>query len=398
MKNKTNNYNPLGLKEWDRKDPRYNEVGLIDIEGYLKILKNQVTGKRGIDIRKDSFLLCINGIRNMGKSTWLWDFMWRTWQETDFKTCFGFIRLKDIQVKNIVKEFNNYFADRNLVCMYPIMYKIDYNDKGKIVNKRKIGTFASMSTEHNFKSMNFRDYHYWIFDEYNSVLEVPNVYFKFTNLLKTIKRFTEPFGIIMIGNKDNANDEFMVSWGIDDIDYTSKKDYVNNFMPGKNFYFIDIANETFKHVNIDDLVADFASFNETTNRYINEGGYIQGFHKNVINYDKRVKNYVSKRFCILRAFESYFEIGLFRDNDLYIRNLDDKTALECGLPIILPSVLEVFDSGLAKGVTDEWEVIDLVELIYEKSTRNKLYYTSFNFKSELEYYFAAVYKRNVLKK
>ena len=116
------------------------------------------------------------------------------------------------------------------------------------------------------------------------------MYEDFLILMQTIERENNPFQVLLIGKKDNANNEIMVNLGVErsqDI----FKDSIMKIDNVENGYFIDVGFDTFKHLKIrKSLTRNLATLNEATNRYFNKAGYIIDFFDEVINFEKRIKS------------------------------------------------------------------------------------------------------------
>lgn len=367
--------------ESKHRDIRLNEDGYFSFKGYLQLLEIPLNENNFV---KNSCFLIINGVRNMGKSYGVWDYIINdVWIKSNYEIKIAYLRQNREKIKTARESFNNkyYYDLKQFYMSEKSIYKVSFDEYNKeIREKRKeIGGVFGVDNEVNFKSGIYQNYQMVFFDEYNEEnqklnYEV-NTINKFCNLLKTIKRKTEPFFVVLIGNKNTADSDYLTHFGIEILYDELKEDVYENI--DNKIYFLDIGDDTFKHLNTNqDLVNYVATYNNITDKYFNKGGYLVPPSKDIRIYWKRIiktKNII--HYLGLKG--SLFEYGTFYDeltnqNAYYIHLVYEPQENKNIIALDSLSYLTFKDSYKL------WEMQDYKEkanaLIY-KSRNNLLFYT-----------------------
>jgi len=360
--------------------------GYFDIKKYLKIFN--------INWRTDSAMIMLNAERNIGKSTSVWNLVEEYWKKYDYKRKLIYVRTSLEQSKRARLDFNERFRNKYIMSGGMIYKLVWSDDNKKIISKFEIGTYISLSTGKTIKSGTFDNYHMLFFDEYNDDVMSSNQYMVFNNILKTAERYSKPFLSLFIGNKDNANNEFMVNWGVERSD-DSDEDSIQIPIKGEPLYFIDVGFNTFSHLKDHKSMANvFATLNEETDRYINKAGYIKDFFDDVVNYNKRVAPTRGRDVCIFVAASSYFLVGYFGElqDKVFIKkvsNNDIHLYNEKGVTFVKPSASDAMFSMYKGGISDKDDTMSIIEFLYDMNQRTKLYFCGFDIRNYMTLYISS---------
>jgi len=350
----------------------------FDIKKYLKIFN--------IDWRTDSAMIMLNAERNIGKSTSVWNLVEEYWKKYDYKRKLIYVRTSLEQSKRARLDFNERFRNKYIMSGGMIYKLIWSDDNKKVISKFEIGTYISLSTGKTIKSGTFDNYHMLFFDEYNDDVMSSNQYMVFNNILKTAERYSKPFLSLFIGNKDNANNEFMVNWGVERSD-DPDEDSIQIPIEGEPLYFIDVGFNTFNHLKNHKSMANvFATLNEETDRYINKAGYIKDFFDDVINFNKRVKPYQEEDICILVTLSKYYLVGYFQNGKVFVKrvaNANISQYYKRGVAFYKPSSADAMFSIYKGGKTDERDMVSLVDFLFGHNQKTNLYFCDFDIRNDL---------------
>lgn len=265
------------MKELQNKKPYF------DLEEVLR--------RYNIDYKSDSCIVCINTIRNVGKTTSALN--WLTPRISN-KAKVGFIRNNEEQLKTFKQDFNARYAGKFLISgslVWSLKKIVEFDkDDNEIVKFEKdehVGYCASISTYTKIKSVEAANIRYILMDEYNEAdLSIRNIYIKWVNMVKTLSRFNQVF-ILMLGNRDTPNNEFMVKWGV--LPQTSLFHEDNYVKFSERGHFIEMGSAQFDGLENDKtLINELAQFDSDSKRYL-EGGYSVQMTYQVVPYDKIIK-------------------------------------------------------------------------------------------------------------
>lgn len=291
-----------------------------------KILK-----KYNVDWTIDSFILCINSIRNVGKTT---DVLKWTMDKVDINNKVGFFRNSEEQLKTFRQDFNNRFLGRFMISgsvVYNVIKVEIQDDQGEtqyVYKKNElVGYVGSLSAYTKIKSIEAANIRFIIFDEYNEdSLKVRNIYVKWINMLKTLSRFSKVF-CIMLGNRDTPNNEFMVKWGVIPSDQDFVEDYAYKF--SKRGLFIELGSLQFANLGNDDTLAnELARFDKDSERYL-QGGYARKSYLQVVPYFKVIHD----------TFDPLFKIAM-KDDIYAFGEFKHEKYGDCYALVIEPCALE----------------------------------------------------------
>lgn len=371
-----------------KNDNRYTENGYFNLNGYLKNV--------GLDPHTKTGICIITAERGMGKSYGAWDYIDKEiWQKYDYKWKIAYTRTNDVKMKKTIASFNEHYKGK-YVIISEFIYKIPegyFNEDKKInivsrVDKSfiEIGRIVNVKNEENFRSgvKAFENYHFFFWDEFNEVEQTEadkDVYANFLNLMSTVMRQNEPFFVLLVGNKNNANNDIFTSL---ELDY--KHDFNEDFIQHieNDIKYIDIGRNTFKHLNPDDkLINRLAKYNAITDEYFNHGGFLNMLPPNICYASELKDKQVLKYFS---ADTFYFEYGTFINkdgeqcfffNEITMRHIPKDTRL------IALNTLGYLQTNTKK-LWDKQDYKDMVEKWINMMRCDRLFYTSFNAKTILE--------------
>lgn len=242
--------------------------------------------KYKINWKSDSVIFCVNAIRNVGKTTsalnWLMP-------QVNGSNKIGFIRNNEEQLKAFRQDFNSRFAGKFMISgimVYTVETIIGQDHEGNetLVYKKgnHVGYCGSISTYTKIKSIEAANLRFILFDEYNEAdLAIRQIYVKWINMVKTLTRFNKVF-ILMLGNRDAPNNEFMVKWGVMPQTNEFFDDYFVKF--SSRGYFLEMGSKQFDGLENDKTLAnELAQFDNDSKRYL-DGGYAQKMTLQVVPY------------------------------------------------------------------------------------------------------------------
>ena len=342
----------------------------------------------GPEWNNKSFSMIIQASRNMGKSYGTWDFIEKEiWIKSGFKERVAYCRTNLAKLKPVKSFFNSKYAGKYLMTDTHI-WKITLDDQGKEIKEFRIelGVVVGVMNEENWRSGEFANYRMLFWDEYNETRTYKDVYIHFVNLFKTIERMTNNFIAILVGNKINANNDILVNLEIElpnHLEQTEDFLVVRKDQTGiDRIYFVDIADKTSEHLQQKTKSANvWASFNETTNAFLNEGSYLEKVSDNVLIYrtrilpTKKIKWYVSFGANI-------YEYGSF-NRGVYFHKVSE---YEPGYLILSLDVIgDMSDANARKFITKQ-DYIDFATSLSLMLKNNQLFFSSFETKTELEWF------------
>lgn len=356
-------------------DLRFNEKGFFNLDGYLSLCDK--------DWRKHDISAIINAPRNIGKSYNTWEFIVKEiWEKSNHTQRIVYLRTNLTKLRTAREDFNSKYRGRYYMSETKI-YKIFLDDDGKELKEQRVevGSVCGVANAENYKSARFENYVAIFWDEYNELTNVVGIWNKWIDLFKTIKRFNTPFLCLLVGNKVNANNDILVHLEIE-LPKVDTGDDIHIYRKG-NIHFIDISIETFNHLKQEeDMVNVWASYDDVTNAFLNEGGYIIDVASDVLVYRTRILP--TKRIKYYLSYGEYkFEYGIFNNDCVYFHLVREP---EPNYKVFALDVLGSMRSKEAKVFLDEDSYNDFAEYLSSKAKNKKLYYSSFDAKTILEPY------------
>lgn len=336
--------------------------------------------KYNIPFWDKSCCVAIVGERNTGKTTNpLESFMERAAENYKIVIC----RNTREQLRTAIQDFNVRFAGRfqiygNMVWKLKEVKSKDKNGEEDWIHKRSecVGYVADLNNYHNYKSVQAKDVRMIFFDEFIQMDNITDFYQKLVNLFMTFVRFNQT-SILLVANRDCANNELMVNWDIPPQKEAPKEDLVYNVKD--NIWFVDLGTEQFKDLyegKDPHIIKSLASLNTETDTYINGGGFIHDFSLNVLNFRRHMKD-TFEPFYLINYLEKRAAVGKFGDEKLAICITKDAVdiANEQGLKVI-----PVDTTGF---LIDESELVDeeysdkILRMLLYQYKKNNLYFDSF---------------------
>lgn len=358
-------------------DNRFTSNGFFNLEGYLTLC--------GIDWTKDTFAVIINAPRDVGKSFGTWDWVEKNiWIPSNYRLKIAYARTNLTKLDKVREGFNaayknKYYMSRNAI------FKIEYDEEGFEVNRKNwplIGTIIGVANAANYKSNWYKDHVGIFWDEYNE-LAARGLWKDWLNVWLSAKRKTEPFFAILVGNKDDPDNDILVKL---EIDLPEKDDGNDKIIKPdvKDTWFIDISIKTFDKLdfNYDSIINSWATKDDATNRYLNEGGYLKQRDKDIILYKHVVANKNHKIKMNLVYKDYIFEYGTFDDKS-YIHQIE---SLNTSIPSIALDNLGYILNSKSKKLLDNDFYLEFAKSLKYKIRKNKLYFTTYDAKDILLQY------------
>lgn len=272
---------------------------------------------------EDDWMLIVDSERNIGKSTSWWDVAEQdVWIKSNFTKKVAYLRTNLVKLKKQIESFNAHFQGKYYMTENRI-YKQEFDDEGKEIRtaRKEIGAVMGVANYLNYKSNWFKDFQFVFWDEYNETHQ-PKIYEAFIDLAKTIKRANKPFQIILCGNRCDGDSDMLVNLEID-IPDDFENDYIQYVTP--RVIYTAIGTKTYNQIEANqanDLIHELAAKNSSTNRYLNEGGYMRQ-RSEFIKLWKHIDAAGYEPVRTLTFRDRLYEEGIFGDDDsIYIRYVD----------------------------------------------------------------------------
>lgn len=343
-----------------------NSEGYFSFEKVIDFLKSDYK----VDFNNGNVCLFIMGPRNNGKTTSLMTYYLENVVNENEKILF--CRTKQEEKKKFVSDFNDFYYGRFQIYG-SILYrtKITQSTKkdGSIEERqqivgRSIGYCADITTAANYKGAKAQGIKWIMIDEVVSIDPTPKLYWKLINLLTTFKRDNTP-SIVMIGNRDNPNNEIMNAWGVKPHFDPPKDNRVELVETTQRCFFIDLGTEQFEKLKRKrgfDVVSEMASLNEETDNYLNNGGFSQRQSMRVLKYTTEIAETFKPKF-FLTYEENRFCFGSFiYENQEHVVICQHSKAIKKGM-----------DENLATIAIDKFGLLNQESIEIDKEDIEKLF-------------------------
>ena len=328
-----------------------------------------------------SGLVCINGPRNIGKSTAVLNYLFDANNpRVDVNNKILVVRNNEPQLITAKQDFNARFNNQYKVVnnmIYSLITKVKKD--GTITTKvgDHVGYFGAISTYTNLKSVEAKNIKYIFYDEYAQT-DLFGIYDKFISLLKTFERFNVVL-TVMLGNRESKNNEYMNAWGVIPNQTGYEDDYIVKF--SDNCYFVELGSNQFKDLKNEDTLANkLAKFNENSANYLINNHYKNDNELSVKNFnDFQIINVyygvcyqnVEFGFCKLKLkSENKKTLGIIKhnaikqilkDNQFAIFNVDADSILDPNTDLI-----------------DKQKQVKIITFLINEFRNNNLYFDSFD--------------------
>ncbi|MEG1151099.1 MAG: hypothetical protein RSD51_03330 [Malacoplasma sp.] len=350
-------------------------MGYFNLEKTLKKFK--------LDCESDSLVLAIQGPRNVGKTTDALEYYFgENNVRVDENNKIGFLRMTDVQLKTFKSDFNAYYSNRFIISgelVYTLVSEtIKIKDQEQTIYKRgvHIGYCGSINTYKNLKSVRASKLRYIFFDEYNEISTYVDLYSNFINLFKTLSRFNKIF-LLMMGNRDTPNNEFMVKWKIIPSDKPIDNDIFYNV--SKRIKFLELGFNQYADLENEKTIAyELASFDDNAKNYL-DGGYMISPDLFIVPYDIIIKKTFYPYFLV-QADKKVFAFGSFKKNNLECfalvsNNACIKKCYELDLEIL--GITAYAFATPKTTMTKEKNIKNLMTSFLEILNTGKMYFDSF---------------------
>lgn len=313
---------------------KLKETKYFDLQNYLDWL--------AIDTAQD-FLCVFDSVRNIGKSTSIWNWIdEKIWKASNYTRKVCYWRTNVEKLKKVKESFNSLFQGKYLMTDNRI-YRLFYDEKHKelTTQRQEIGAVCGLNNYENYKSNWFVNYAGIFWDEYNEKYQ-KKIYEAFIDLFKTVKRQNCPFFFIAAGNKVDGDSDLLVNFEVElpakdyGIDIVQKIDH--------QAYYVNISKATFDKIEAnqaDDIVHRLATKNHTTNRYLNDSGYLKPRNRMVVLFRNIAESYKPIRTFAKQSYQlnksttiEFFEEGQCRyngRNSIVFKKVDNPDA---NLPVV----------------------------------------------------------------
>lgn len=320
------------------------------------------------------WMLIVDSERNIGKSTSVWDWIEKEiWIKSNYQHKVAYWRTNLTKLKKQIESFNAHFQGKYYMTENRI-YKLTFDEEGKEIRtaRLEIGAVMGVANYLNYKSNWFVDFHCIFWDEYNETQQ-PKIYEAFIDLAKTVKRANKPFHIILCGNRCDGDSDMLVNLEID-IPSNFEDDYIQ--WVNDRVVYTAIGTKTYNNIESnrpDDLIHQLASKSASTNRYLNEGGYMKQ-RSDLIKLWKHIDAAEYEPIRNLTLGDRIYEEGVFGENDdIYIRYVEQ---LDPELPTISLDTLGWMSSTSSINWTSEDFYVMWARRLKYAIKHKKLFFTS----------------------
>lgn len=358
-------------------DKRETHNGFFNLEGYLALC--------GIDWTKDTFATIINAPRDIGKSYGVWEWIEKNiWIPSNYQAKIAYMRTNLTKLNKVRSGFNATYNKKYYMSDNAI-YKIEYDEEGFEANRKTwplIGTIVGVANAANYKSNWYKDHVGIFWDEYNE-LSARGLWKDWLNVWLSVKRKMDPFFAILVGNKDDPDNDILVKLEIDLPEQDDGNDKI--IKPDvKDTWFIDISIKTFNKLsfNYDSIINAWATKDDSTNRYLNEGGYLKQRAKDIMLYKHIVANKTHKIKMNLVYKDFIFEYGSF-DDCIYIHQVEN---INQNIPTLALDNMGYIINSKSKKLIDNDFYLEFAKKLKYKIRKNKLFFTTYDAKDILLQY------------
>lgn len=325
-------------------------------------------------------VIVINGERNIGKTTSIWNEIEKNYMTSESR--FVYVRNNGEKLKRAKADFNARFIERFRMTdthVFKLIKKEKKDGTPYFVNGEVIGYVSAVSTYLNDKSGQFPNVKFIFHEEYNENTKEKDIYFKWINLLTNFIRFNDVV-IIVIGNRDDVNNEFMVKWGIDISETFNKTtlQIIDNFI-----YFFELGKNDFLDLNNDKTAFyKLAQYDNKSRNYI-KGQYSIDKSRNVLNFQKHILPTSELKYIFSINKESfYFGTFLYKKKKVYF--LTDEY-IDQDLKRIQKISLNSFaDLNGSNKILERDDIIEIKEHFINLFRQDKIFFNSFYLQSNIE--------------
>ena len=244
----------------------------IEIEQKIlkQLRKNMLKNKSGYfqlsdlfdipDVLKYFQFFAITGDRNIGKTTALKNFLEEKVNEGAKKSKqveFMFLRNLDTEIENLLPQMkqdwfslNGWdYTSKNTGTIYSSTEAAKKRDVSQIV-----GHFKSVNSSAKYKSIEFKNVNYIVYDEFNNTSPIKEKYKKLITFLTTIERQKKNFYVILTANYINQNDDILTKLGLEQDKKAKQPLLIFNWISRsimwnipKNYYVNKLINNTLSY-------------------------------------------------------------------------------------------------------------------------------------------------------
>lgn len=323
----------------------------------------------------ESFVLIFCSHKNTGKSTSVWNNAFKEVVEKRGKKI-AYLRTNLMKQKEFKNGFNDQFKKRYLIADNTI-WKPFYNEEDKeLIRERiKVGSVHGVVNQENNASNFFNDYQLIFWDEFNERCKAKDLWDHFNILIKTIKRTNNPLQIILCGNRIDGDNDILVNFEVEYVKEWGDDDHIQQLKENSKIYYVDVHPRHFNAIEANDpndIVSQIASFNEDTNRFLNQAGFLKmrdervTLHKHIVP-TKKIKYYIMINKEIYEFGE--WSKGLFfhkikpynMNNDITQISLDNMSYIEY---------------TKSMNLVTEQEYSDFAEVLKNAIRQNQMFFTT----------------------
>lgn len=347
-------------------------------------MRNYVPNYRKTHLNK---VIVFNGGRNIGKSTSVWNEIENYYMTPESR--FVYVRNNGEKLKRAKSDFNDRFKHRFKMTdthVYQLNKKEKKDGEVYYTNGEIVGYVSSVSTYQNDKSGQFPNVKFIFHEEYNENTKEKDIFFKWTNLLTNFIRFNDVI-IVIVGNRDDVNNEFMVKWGVDIAEsFNETSLQVIKDGNGDDFiYFYELGTNDFLNLkNYETTFFKLAQFDAKSRNYIN-GKYSIDRSKNVLNFHKHILPTANLNYIFSIDKQDYFFGNFVLKNKKVFFLSDEYITPEINKNNINKLSLNSFSDLIGENtMLDKDDKTEIKEFFINLFRHNKIYFTSFYLQSYIE--------------
>lgn len=327
-------------------------------------------------------LVFLSSPRNIGKSYSSWKLADECYLKPNARTVY--MRITDKQLEKPRREFKAKFKGKYHLSgdvIYNVIEETLENNKTGEVTIRYIpneivGYFCSINNYTNDKSNEFENVKFIFIDE---IIEDTNaivgIYAKIQNLMTTIMRLKKDVLFLLVANRDTANNDFMVKWGIEPRE---EEDYYDDviYQVSNRMFYCELGDKWYVGMgNQDTLFHEFAQFDNNAKRQLS-GGYLKDFSRQIKNFEKWGKPTFKPILAVtFDEHKIYFGSCIFENTQSFFLVSDDDFS-----DLSVPSYALNNIAGMNKNTNliEKDDIDDIISLLFFKIRNQQIFYNSFD--------------------
>lgn len=351
----------------------------FNVKDFLKKLCDEY------NISRDGKIFYFSAPRDIGKTHGTWMLCKDDYLRPESKA--AYVRIQDVQLTQARAEFNARYKD--LDCSKSMIYRLEkyvQEYKGEEIEKFRrneiCGYFLSINNYINAKSGEFPNVDLIFVDEINEdTANNLGLYDKCVSLFTTVMRKNPKTTAILLANRDTANNDFMVRWGIDERDENEYMDDVI-YRVSENIFYIELSDKWYLDLGNDKtLFHEMAQFSNKAARQLH-GGYGVDFSRQVKNFKKWIEPSFKPQFgLVINQLKYYYGSWIFKGENkkafISAENVDEPNRPK--YPNIKYYAIDTLSAAISdSAIPDVEDVEEIYQMFFYQVKNLTLYFDLFD--------------------